>query len=41
MSHEKIEVSQIDYDKGVHTVYIRMGNGTESTYADDHQRKLL
>ena len=34
-------MSQIDYDKGGYTVYIRLGNSTESTYAYDRQRERL
>ncbi len=29
---EEAIVSQVGYDKDGHTIYTRMGNGTESTY---------
>jgi len=30
---EETIVAQVGYDKDGHTIYTRMGNGTESTYA--------
>ena len=38
---EETIVSQVGYDKDGHTIYTRMGNGTESTYAYDRQRERL
>ena len=38
---EETIVAQVGYDKDGHTVYTRMGNGTESTYAYDRQRERL
>ena len=34
-------MAQVGYDKDGHTIYTRMGNGTESTYAYDRQRERL
>ena len=38
---EETIVAQVGYDKDGHTIYTRMGNGTESTYAYDRQRERL
>ena len=38
---EETIVAQVGYDKDYHTIYTRMGNGTESTYAYDRQRERL
>ena len=38
---ESTIVSQIGYDKDGHTVYQKLGNGTETTYTYDKQRERL
>ena len=38
---EETIVAQVGYDKDGHTIYTRMGNGAESTYAYDRQRERL
>ena len=38
---EETIVAQVGYDKDDHTIYTRMCNGTESTYAYDRQRERL
>ena len=38
---EETIVAQVGYDKDGHTIYTRMGNGTESAYAYDRQRERL
>ncbi|ETS95015.1 MULTISPECIES: hypothetical protein [Prevotella] len=39
--HESFIVDKIGYDKEGYTVYTKLGNGTETTYAYDKQRKRL
>ena len=38
---ESVIVDRIGYDKEGHTVYTKLGNGTETTYAYDRQRERL
>ena len=38
---QSVIVDRIDYDKEGHTVYTKLGNGTETTYAYDKQRERL
>ena len=38
---ESVIVDRIGYDKEGHTVYTRLGNGTETTYTYDKQRERL
>ena len=38
---EKTIVEEVGYDKEGHTVYTRLGNGTETTYTYDRQRERL
>ena len=38
---QSVIVDRIDYDKDGHTVYTKLGNGTETTYAYDKQRERL
>ena len=38
---ESFIVDKIGYDKEGHTVYTKLGNGTEATYAYDRQRERL
>ena len=38
---ESVIVDRIDYDKEGHTVYTKLGNGTETTYTYDKQRERL
>ena len=38
---EEIIVEEVGYDKEGHTVYTRLGNGTETTYTYDRQRERL
>uniref|UniRef100_UPI00356B6606 RHS repeat-associated core domain-containing protein n=2 Tax=Prevotella denticola TaxID=28129 RepID=UPI00356B6606 len=38
---ESVIVDRIGYDKEGHTVYTKLGNGTEATYAYDRQRERL
>ena len=38
---ESTIVAQIGYDKDRHTVYQKLGNGTETTYTYDKQRERL
>ena len=38
---EKVIVDRIGYDKDGHTVYTKLGNGTETTYTYDKQRERL
>ena len=38
---ESVIVDRIGYDKDGHTVYTKLGNGTETTYAYDKQRERL
>ena len=39
--HESVIVDRIGYDKDGHTVYTKLGNGTETTYTYDKQRERL
>ena len=39
--HESFIVDKIGYDKEGYTVYTKLGNGTETTYAYDKQRERL
>ena len=39
--HENVIVDRIGYDKDGHTVYTKLGNGTETTYTYDKQRERL
>ena len=39
--HESFIVDKIGYDKEGHTVYTKLGNGTETTYTYDKQRERL
>ena len=41
LGKESILVAQIGYDKDGHTVYQKLGNGTETTYTFDKQRERL
>lgn len=38
---QSVIVDRIGYDKEGHTVYTKLGNGTETTYTYDKQRELL
>ena len=38
---QSVIVDRIGYDKEGHTVYTKLGNGTETTYAYDKQRERL
>lgn len=38
---QSVIVDRIDYDKEGHTVYTKLGNGTETTYTYDKQRERL
>ena len=39
--HQSVIVDRIGYDKEGHTVYTKLGNGTETTYTYDKQRERL
>ena len=39
--HQSVIVDRIGYDKEGHTVYTKLGNGTETTYIYDKQRERL
>ena len=39
--HQSVIVDRIGYDKEDHTVYTKLGNGTETTYTYDKQRERL
>ena len=39
--HENVVVDRIGYGKDGHTVYTKLGNGTETTYTYDKQRERL
>ena len=39
--HQSVIVDRIGYDKEGHTVYTKLGNGTETTYTYDNQRERL
>ena len=41
LGKESVIVEKIGYDKDGHTVYTKLGNGTETTYAYDKQRERL
>ena len=41
LGKESTIVAQIGYDKDGHTVYQKLGNGTETTYSYDKQRERL
>ena len=41
LGKQSVIVERIGYDKGGHTVYQKLGNGTETTYAFDKQRERL
>ena len=41
MGKENVIVSMMGYDKDGHTVYTKLGNGTETNYAYDKQRQRL
>ena len=41
LGKESVIVNMIGYDKDGHTVYTKLGNGTETTYAYDKQRQRL
>ena len=41
LGKENVIVEKIGYDKDGHTVYTKLGNGTETTYAYDKQRERL
>ena len=38
---QSVIVDRIGYDKEGHTVYTKLGNGTETTYTYDKQRERL
>ena len=38
---QSVIVDRIGYDKEGHTVYMKLGNGTETTYIYDKQRERL
>ena len=38
---QSVIVDRIGYDKDGHTVYTKLGNGTETTYTYDKQRERL
>ena len=38
---QSVIVDRIGYDKEGHTVYTKLGNGTETTYTYDKQREHL
>ena len=39
--HESVVINRIGYDKDGHTVYAKLGNGTETTYTYDKRRERL
>ena len=39
--HESVVINRIGYDKDGHTVYTKLGNGTETTYTYDKRRERL
>ena len=41
LGKESVIVEKVGYDKDGHTVYTKLGNGTETTYAYDKQRERL
>ena len=41
LGKESVILSMMGYDKDGHTVYTKLGNGTETTYAYDKQRQRL
>ncbi|MDO4957856.1 MAG: SpvB/TcaC N-terminal domain-containing protein [Prevotellaceae bacterium] len=41
LGRESVIVDKIGYDKDGHTVYTKLGNGTETTYSYDKQRERL
>ena len=41
LGKQSVIVERIGYDKGGHTVYQKLGNGTETTYTYDKQRERL